>query len=211
MSEKIETHYMEENTIDLKELWMVLVKRKVMIVVATVLITLIAVVYIVLSKPAKTVYTGTAMVEIGKIVNEQFNDGKYSSLSILSIDNVNNLRTIVSTTMGIETFTPTGTALLGLRYTDYDENLIKNKLQETVLYVQNRHKKMAKLYSSKSAKIKETQLVGDIVIVDTTKKMKKKLIVVVGFITGLMLSVFLAFFLEFIQSAKKDEEHLSID
>ncbi len=53
---------------------------------------------------------------------------------------------------------------------------------------------------------KNSALVGEIIISDYPVKPKKKLIVIVAFITGLMLSVFLAFFLEFIQAGKKEEK-----
>jgi capsular polysaccharide biosynthesis protein len=43
-------------------------------------------------------------------------------------------------------------------------------------------------------------------ISDHSVKPKKKLIVVVAFITGLMLSIFLAFFLEFISGMKREED-----
>ncbi len=52
---------------------------------------------------------------------------------------------------------------------------------------------------------KNTEIVGAILTNDNPVKPKKKLIVVVAFVTGLMLSVFLAFFLEFIQSSRKEE------
>ncbi|MEE8588094.1 MAG: GNVR domain-containing protein, partial [Sulfurimonadaceae bacterium] len=54
--------------------------------------------------------------------------------------------------------------------------------------------------------IKRTELVGEVELLDRPIKPKKKLIVVVAFITGLMLSVFLAFFLEFIQGNREEEE-----
>lgn len=50
---------------------------------------------------------------------------------------------------------------------------------------------------------KNTQIVGEIITNDYPIKPKKKLIVVVAFVTGLILSIFLVFFLEFIRS---DEE-----
>ena len=55
---------------------------------------------------------------------------------------------------------------------------------------------------------KNTEVVGEIMINDNPVKPKKKLIVVVAFITGLMLSIFMAFFLEFIKGAKKEEVFL---
>ncbi|HIQ47942.1 MAG TPA: hypothetical protein EYH57_10050, partial [Sulfurovum sp.] len=64
----------------------------------------------------------------------------------------------------------------------------------------------AKLYTGKNAKIKMTQVVGEITVGETPIKPKKKLIIIVAFITGLMLSVFLAFFLEFIAGMRREEE-----
>ncbi len=51
---------------------------------------------------------------------------------------------------------------------------------------------------------KNSALVGEVIISDYPVKPKKKLIVIIAFLTGLMLSVFLAFFLEFIQAGKKE-------
>ncbi|WP_457596920.1 Wzz/FepE/Etk N-terminal domain-containing protein [Hydrogenimonas sp.] len=54
--------------------------------------------------------------------------------------------------------------------------------------------------------IKPTQIVGGIVTYDHPVKPKTKLILAVSLITGLMLGVFLAFFMEFIANAKESEE-----
>lgn len=53
--------------------------------------------------------------------------------------------------------------------------------------------------------MKPTNIVGEIETLDDAVKPKKKLIVIVAFFTGLILSVFLAFFLEFISRIKKEE------
>ena len=45
---------------------------------------------------------------------------------------------------------------------------------------------------------KNTHIVGEIITNDYPIKPKKKLIVTVAFVTGLILSIFLVFFLEFI-------------
>ncbi len=55
---------------------------------------------------------------------------------------------------------------------------------------------------------KNTKIVGKIITNDYPVKPKKKLIVIVAFITGLMLSVFLAFFLEFIAGMKEEDSGL---
>ncbi len=53
--------------------------------------------------------------------------------------------------------------------------------------------------------MKATHIVGEIATMDKPIKPKKALIVIVAFITGLMLSVFLAFFLEFLRGMKKED------
>ncbi len=52
---------------------------------------------------------------------------------------------------------------------------------------------------------KNTTIVGDIITNDYPAKPKKKLIIAVAFVTGLIFSVFLVFFLEFIKSFKEDK------
>ena len=51
-----------------------------------------------------------------------------------------------------------------------------------------------------------THIVGEIETLEKPIKPKKKIIVIVAFITGLMLSIFLAFFLEFLRGMKKEEK-----
>ena len=61
-----------------------------------------------------------------------------------------------------------------------------------------------------SNNIKQTQIVGKIIINDYPIKPKKKLIVVVAFITGFILSIFLVFFLEFIGKSNEDEQYATL-
>lgn len=60
-------------------------------------------------------------------------------------------------------------------------------------------------YNMSEQNVQNSKVVGDYVVKDYPVEPKKKLIVVVAFITGLVLSVFLAFFLEFIQAGRKEE------
>jgi capsular polysaccharide biosynthesis protein len=53
---------------------------------------------------------------------------------------------------------------------------------------------------------KNTQIVGEIITNDKPIKPKKILIVTVAFITGLILSIFLVFFIEFIKDEKKGKK-----
>jgi len=67
------------------------------------------------------------------------------------------------------------------------------------------NKKSAIELSISPIKIQKTTVIGHIETSNHPIKPKKFLVVIVAFITGLMLSVFLAFFLEFVQGLKKEE------
>ena len=54
-------------------------------------------------------------------------------------------------------------------------------------------------------KIQKATIIGKVTVLNKPIEPKKKLIVIIAFITGLMLSIFLVFFLEFIAGMKKEE------
>jgi capsular polysaccharide biosynthesis protein len=54
--------------------------------------------------------------------------------------------------------------------------------------------------------VKNSYKVGELIVNDYPIKPKKKLIVVVAFVTGFILSIFLVFFLEFIQGIKEEDK-----
>ena len=195
--------YIQEDKIDLKELWQILVKRKILILILTVIMTLLATIYVVTAKP---VYSGKVLLEIGKIANEQFNDGEYSSLAIVSLDNVNNLKSIVTQMTSVSASIPKKTDLLTLSTTGFDKAVIQEKLEKATAFILERHKENASLRSGKNAKVQMTRVIGQIDVGQDAVKPKKKLIVIIAFITGLMLSIFLTFFLEFIQGNREEEE-----
>ncbi|MEA2050816.1 MAG: Wzz/FepE/Etk N-terminal domain-containing protein [Campylobacterota bacterium] len=56
---------------------------------------------------------------------------------------------------------------------------------------------------------RNSEVVGKIMTNEYSVKPKKKLIVVVAFVTGLILSIFLVFFIEFIRNSKKDDESIN--
>jgi len=55
-------------------------------------------------------------------------------------------------------------------------------------------------------RINQTHIVGKVEVLDKPVKPKKVLIVLVAFITGLMLSIFLIFFLKFLSGLKEEKE-----
>ena len=196
------TQYIQHDVKDLRELLHILMKQKIMIFLLTLLATLGAVGYIMTVKP---VYSGSVTIEVGQVVDDQFSEGEYSSLGIRDLDNVNNLKNIVSNKFGVRVSIIKSTTLLTYTATNTNKDVIKDKLNKAVDYTLKRHKEKAKLYSGLHSKVKMTQLVGDITVGDTAIKPKKKSIIIVGFITGLIFSIFLAFFLEFIGGMKKDD------
>ncbi|NOR54693.1 MAG: hypothetical protein GQ531_00645 [Sulfurovum sp.] len=83
----------------------------------------------------------------------------------------------------------------------------QTELQELKKYISELKNKEQELkLSITPLMMKPTHIVGEIETLEKPIKPKKILITIVAFITGLMLSVFLAFFLEFIASAKKEED-----
>ncbi|WP_157840863.1 GNVR domain-containing protein [Halarcobacter anaerophilus] len=54
--------------------------------------------------------------------------------------------------------------------------------------------------------IKNSEIVGNIIVDEDPIKPKKILIIAVAFVTGFILSIFLVFFIEFVNSIKKEEE-----
>ena len=147
------TQYIEEDKIDLRELFSVLKRRKKLIWSVTALFTLLALVYVFIAKP---VYSGKVMIEIGQLTNHQFNDGEYASLAIRSLDDVNNLKNIVTQITGVSASIPKKTKLLTLSTTDFDKTVIKEKLEKATHFILERHQEMAKLYSRKNTKVHMT-------------------------------------------------------
>ena len=79
----------------------------------------------------------------------------------------------------------------------------KDELLTTTLYKLEESKKIIEL-SLLSHNYKNTQIVGEIMTNDFPTKPKKSLIVAVAFVTGFIISIFLVFFIQFIQGIRKE-------
>ena len=272
----------EEDTIDLRELWAVLRKRKRLIWFITGVVTLAALAYVLLVRP---VYEVKGVVELAQIDKQ-------------AVQNANDLRQKLSFIYGVNakgkkreypivqaiTLPKKSKNLLIVTARGYNNASAKKKLENVIdylskvqnkeidIYMQTQKKRLAltvgdlkrnqqlvpqiqedlknyqkkllsiskqsaalagiysieigkkqtelndvtnQLYALRDTKnsitlsisplkIHKTVIVGSIEELDKPVKPKKKLIVIVAFITGLMLSVFIAFFLEFIQSERKE-------
>ena len=79
----------------------------------------------------------------------------------------------------------------------------KDELLTTTLYKLEESKKIIEL-SLLPHNYKNTQIVGEIMTNDFPTKPKKSLIVSVAFVTGFIISIFLVFFIQFIQGIRKE-------
>ena len=88
------------------------------------------------------------------------------------------------------------------------DSLIKEK-NSIFLKIDNLDQKIQDIKDSiKPYNLKNTQIVGEILINEYPTKPKKKLIIIVAFITSFILAIFLVFFNEFIKSFKEEEKNL---
>ena len=93
------------------------------------------------------------------------------------------------------------TKILEITYLGENKDSIKNKLEKIKEFIMVRHQKLSNFYDIAV----QTEQIGDIKISEQAiNKPKKALIVTVAFITGFILSIFLVFFIQFIQSIKKE-------
>lgn len=81
----------------------------------------------------------------------------------------------------------------------------KDELLTTTIYKLEESKKILELQLLPH-NYKNSQIVGEIILNDHPAKPKKSLIVVVAFVTGFILSIFLVFFLQFVQSMRKESK-----
>ncbi len=251
--------YREEDEIDLRELFKTLMKWKKFIIIFTVLVTLVALIFVFIKTP---IYEIKAYVEVGSIKHNNNNNNNNNNNS--AIENPNNLvkRLQISYIDGSDK--EETTFLRSVSAVKKTENLVelvvdsvsnekaKIKLNEIIDDIKLQHQSKIDNYkaliieninnlksqkqmlensknnfegsqlinynlSSKinelnleisSYSIKQTDVIGKIIVNDYPVKPKKKLIVIVAFITGLILSIFLVFFLEFIRNEDKNGEKI---
>lgn len=198
-----ETPCVQKDTVDLRELWVVLVRRKKLIWGITAIITLMAIVYVFTTKP---VYQGRTLVEIGEVINPTEIVFNNKPTTIFSLDNPNTLKDIISTAKQVNADVPKKTDnLLQLTYDDTDKNAIVPHLNSAIDYIMQRHQTKAEHYRYKGAKVLMTSVVGEITVSNEPIKPKKILIVTIAFIIGLILAIFFVFFVEFIKDMKNND------
>ncbi|AXX95905.1 Wzz/FepE/Etk N-terminal domain-containing protein [Arcobacter ellisii] len=183
-----------EDEIDLRELFKTIWEKKIFILLFTSIVTIISIMYVSFKNPIP-VYQGKTYIEIGQIHSQNFEP--------TSLDNPIDLSEILKLELNVETKIPKQTQkLLEISSNNQNKEEIKNNLEKAVEFVINRHKEKAKFYEN----VIMTKQIGDVKIDNNPiNKPKKSLIVAVSFVTGFILSIFIVFFMQFINSIRKED------
>lgn len=195
----------KDDEIDLRDIWVTLFKRKLTILAMSVISTIAAATY---AWTATPIYKGEMLIEVGSIIlNSEETNNKPTIIQ--SLDNTGDLKEIVNQTMNTEkeisltVVSPKGSSgLIKIICEGADKNKIIKTLENSSVLVLNRLQAKTAFYQKANAKIYPSSVQGGITLALNPIKPKKQLIISVGFISGLILGVFLAFFLEYIAARR---------
>lgn len=193
-----------EDDFDMRETWGILLKRKLIVLVATVITTIFAIVYTWVVVP---VYTGNVLIEIGDvIINGDVTNDKPTIIQ--PIENVNDLREVLQQVLVLEDkIILSGSAkIIKISCNSSDKNNIRKNLQDATNFVLKRHKEKRLLFQNIKAEVSPTYVVSKINISADPIKPNKMLTIVVALIGGLLLGIFLAFLREYITSNRIDDK-----
>lgn len=202
----------QRNELDLRELWVTLIKQKITIFTVMAITTISATIYVWIIPP---IYSGEVLIEIGEVVINSKTDNNKPTI-IQSLDSPADIQGIIEQTFNpnikeeskkikIE-FPKDSGRLIQLSYESNDIALINKKLQEGVNLVLARDKEKEVFYQHVNGQVHPTVVVDKISISDESIKPKKQIVITIAFMSGLMLGMFLAFFREFILNGRKVNE-----
>lgn len=202
----------QDDEIDLRELFKKLWKGKLFIITFTLVVTILAGIYAFLKIP---IYKGTISYEIGQVITDKNINVNNKEISIIDIDDASNLKEIISRKFstkdekekGIFTnvLIPRGTSnIIVVDIQNSSKEKIDKKLDEITKFIETRQDKRIKFYSFENAKIKTTAVISKDILSNPIKP-NKKMIIAVAFVTGFILSIFLLFFIDFIKSFKEEK------
>lgn len=189
--------------LNLREFWTILMKGKLVIFIITFLATLSSVIYTIQATP---IYSGSVLVEIGEVDNNNLVLINNQLTTIVNFDNVYTLKEIIQRMAeDIKPAIVGGTSnILQLSLEGIDKDKIKTELNRTVNLIIERHQEKAKFYQNDHAKIRMTRIIGKITVNDEPIKPNKQMVIAVGFISGLMLGMFVAFLNAFYINKRKN-------
>ena len=148
-----------------------------------------------------------------RISKQKMGDNSQNMLMAMQLLNTQNLILNIQNT--IENLVKEKENLLNLKLKDLEENkenIVKDTLRKAEVELNiNFVKRLESLNDSLSLEklkltndsVKNSEVVGEIILNNHPVKPKKSLIVVVAFVTGFILSIFLVFFMQFAQTVRK--------
>ena len=186
----------EEDEIDLRELFKTIWNYKKFIVIFTLFFTIISVLYVFTLKE-KSFFQGELFVELPQIKTEN---------RIIPVIDIVDLKFIIQQKFNSITIESPkrSKVIIFLIYNDKNKEVIKSKLMKSFDYIkQLTRDKLEELNINNYIKLKQLR---NMTISKKIIKPKKRLIVIVTFITSFILTIFLVFFIEFIKSTKEEEK-----
>ncbi len=198
-------NYINTDMNSLIEFVEILRKKGKLIVSITIIMTLLSFVYV--NFFAEPIYQGNTFLEAGEVVNIDSEKGTVQVIKLNSPSFANSIMKAKHSNrdkmeFDISIVPMNNSKLFKYSVTSNNKELIKKRLKEAIKFTLDRDKKMAKLYSGTNAKITNTKVVIPITILDKPIKPNKKLIVIASFVSALIFSIFIAFFIEFLTEIK---------
>ncbi len=182
-----------EDEIDLRELFKTILIYKKVIVIFVTFITSLSIIYVIQKNPIP-IYKGKLFIEIGHIQDRNFQP--------TIIENANDLAYILNLKFNVKAVVPkeTKNKIIEIVLENENKDKIKESLTNIKNYIIEKHKSDTLFYEN----VIMTKQIEDIKIDDDAiNKPKKKLIVLVTFISSLVLSIFLVFLIDFIKEEYK--------
>ncbi|QKF73054.1 putative chain length determinant protein, Wzz family [Aliarcobacter faecis] len=182
-----------EDEIDLRELFKTILIYKKVIVIFVAFITSLSIIYVIQKNPIP-IYKGKLFIEIGHIQDRNFQP--------TIIENANDLAYILNLKFNVKAVVPkeTKNKIIEIVLENENKDKIKESLTNIKNYIIEKHKSDTLFYEN----VIMTKQIEDIKIDDDAiNKPKKKLIVLVTFISSLVLSIFLVFLIDFIKKEYK--------
>jgi len=162
-------------------------------------------------------YTSKKLKQYTKAINEIYNQKKSSKITAISAMQVLNYQNLILNSKNsienlkvrIKDIIINTIPSLEDKRKSLQSNTLRKLNYKLTVEIPNKKEKLEKQitqlkFNLSALNIQSSQIIGDYIIYDYPTKPKKKLIIVVAFITGLILSIFLVFFLAFLRSMKEE-------
>lgn len=193
------------------QLWDIITKQKLLILFITLIAASIG---IFLAWRTPPLYFGNVLIEIGEVVNYNYNPNSTKQSTVIqNLDDINNLKEITLQATGVNVSIPMGTSkILNLSLEHTNPSEIKLKLDNAIDFIIARHQEKIQFYGNADSKIHMTQVIGNMNISTDPIKPNKRLIITISTICGLIIGIMGAFFIEFFtfrRNTKKDHDALA--